>query len=441
MLPKEGLQRLVDLKERLAAAEAEVDRLRPQVTEEAKTWTIEDSAFKSQEAAPKSKLHVRLAGDAVAISENGETLQPSEMSGKITWTESLLGQVAKFTGLHTLAYGQAIAPEREKPFAISFWVKPDKIGSILDKIDLKQGSRGFDIYWQQDGRLELHFIHSWPGDAMKVSTKAKESVPRNQWSHVMVNYDGTGKAAGVTVHVNGKPVPLKVEHDKLRSSFTVDEPIRIGRTSRGWMFFGYLSDVRYFEKNLSENEITAIARSGLQGIFREKAAGVTAEIKDAKFQTERAALFADFSDHPIAVELRKAEASVIGLQKEITDLEASAPTVMVMEELSKPRQTFVLIRGEYDKPDKSQAVTADTPAFLGKLPDDVKKDRLALANWMTAEENPLTARVRVNRLWQMLFGVGLVKTSENFGVQAEPASHPELLDWLAVEYIRLGWDT
>lgn len=115
------------------------------------------------------------------------------------------------------------------------------------------------------------------------------------------------------------------------------------------------------------------------------------------------------------------------------------PPTMIMRELDQPRQTFVLNRGQYDQP--TTAVSAGVPKILGSLAADQKSDRLALARWLVSPEHPLTARVAVNRIWQRLFGVGLVKTSEDFGLQGELPSHPELLDWLATEYIRSGWDT
>jgi hypothetical protein len=111
---------------------------------------------------------------------------------------------------------------------------------------------------------------------------------------------------------------------------------------------------------------------------------------------------------------------------------------MVMAEMDKPRDTFVLNRGQYDKP--GDRVTANTPAVLAPMDDSLPKNRLGLARWLVSPANPLPARVIVNRLWQQLFGVGLVKTSEDFGSQGQPPSHPELLDWLAQEFIQSGWD-
>ncbi len=115
-------------------------------------------------------------------------------------------------------------------------------------------------------------------------------------------------------------------------------------------------------------------------------------------------------------------------------------TVMVMHELKKPRDTFVLQRGLYDKPDKSEKLNPNTPAAIGAMPKDLPRNRLGLARWLVDKDHPLVARVTVNRFWQYFFGRGIVKTSENFGIQGEQPSHPELLDWLALEFIRTGWD-
>ncbi len=115
-------------------------------------------------------------------------------------------------------------------------------------------------------------------------------------------------------------------------------------------------------------------------------------------------------------------------------------SVMVMEDTAKPRPTYVLKRGRYDMPDTSRQVEPGVPSALPPLPKGVKRNRLGLAAWLVSPENPLTARVAVNRIWQHHFGTGLVKTAENFGVQGEPPSHPALLDWLASELIRSGWD-
>jgi hypothetical protein len=140
---------------------------------------------------------------------------------------------------------------------------------------------------------------------------------------------------------------------------------------------------------------------------------------------------------PEPVKLRSARKEAgNGLQRP----QAGAPsTVMVMHELAEPRQTFVLNRGQYDQPHRGEPLEPNVPAALGR-PDERPRDRLGLARWLVSDDNPLTARVAVNRIWQQFFGTGLVETSENFGSQGAQPTHPELLDWLAVEFVRCGWD-
>ncbi|MHC5026634.1 MAG: PSD1 and planctomycete cytochrome C domain-containing protein [Planctomycetota bacterium] len=137
---------------------------------------------------------------------------------------------------------------------------------------------------------------------------------------------------------------------------------------------------------------------------------------------------------------RAAETELAETQTARNELAAAVPRTMVMKELETPRETYVLMRGQYDHPDKERPVTPGIPVALGALADDAPPDRLGLARWITSDENPLAARVAVNRVWQTIFGTGLVRTSEDFGMQGEWPSHPELLDWLAVDFRESGWD-
>jgi hypothetical protein len=136
--------------------------------------------------------------------------------------------------------------------------------------------------------------------------------------------------------------------------------------------------------------------------------------------------------------IRQAHAAVVGLSQQRLQHVENFPTTMVMEEMPAPRQTFVLLRGEYDK--HGEPVTSAIPESLPSLPAGAPNDRLGLARWVVDPANPLTARVAVNRYWQMHFGVGLVKTAEDFGSQGEWPTHPELLDWLATEFVASGWN-
>jgi hypothetical protein len=137
---------------------------------------------------------------------------------------------------------------------------------------------------------------------------------------------------------------------------------------------------------------------------------------------------------------REHAAQIEGIEKSISAIHAAAPKTMIMKELETPRETFVLQRGQYDKPDRSRRVSRGVPAALGKLGSDLPQNRLGLARWLVSAENPLTARLTVNRLWEMIFGAGIERTSEDFGLQGEWPTHPELLEFLATEFRDSGWD-
>jgi hypothetical protein len=154
-------------------------------------------------------------------------------------------------------------------------------------------------------------------------------------------------------------------------------------------------------------------------------------------ETQRKSL-ADYFAKNVSSKLKEQSGKVEALRKEMAAMEKSIPNSMVMAQMEKPRPTHIRVRGQYDN--LGEQVEPGIPAVLGTLPPDAPKDRRALAGWIADPKNPLMARVTVNRLWKQLFGTGLVKTVNDFGVQGEWPSDPELLDWLAVEFVESGWD-
>ncbi len=161
---------------------------------------------------------------------------------------------------------------------------------------------------------------------------------------------------------------------------------------------------------------------------------IAANKRDKKQAEQLSKYFRDNIDHPG----KQKAAELADIQRQLTQLDQLTPITMVMEELPKPRPAYILHRGQYT--DKGEEVFANTPAMLPSLPSHAPRNRLTLAKWIVSPQNPLTARVWVNRQWERFFGNGIVKSSENFGMQSEPPSHPELLDWLATEFVRSGWD-
>jgi hypothetical protein len=128
------------------------------------------------------------------------------------------------------------------------------------------------------------------------------------------------------------------------------------------------------------------------------------------------------------------------IEEDLQAYEQNIPTTMIMEEMAIPPETYLLTRGVYDQPDTSEQLYASVPALLGEMDESLPKNRLGFARWLTAPDHPLTARVRVNQYWHMLFGQGIVKTGEDFGTQSTRPSHPGLLDYLATDFIESGWD-
>ena len=236
---------------------------------------------------------------------------------------------------------------------------------------------------------------------------------------------------GHACFVDGEPAPVDVIGDALAGPMTSDAPLTIGRRSLGPPFLGQIDDLRVYGRALEPGQVANLAihypaRVIISGVFGKRSAGESEEVRDY-FLTNAA---------PEALRTASAELKALNTEKE--DFEKTIPTAMVMADMKKPRDTFVLARGDYRNP--TEKVQPGVPAMLPPLPKDAPLNRLTLAQWLVDPSHPLTARVAVNRFWQQYFGTGIVKTQEDFGVQGEPPVHPELLDWLATEFVRTGWD-
>lgn len=291
-------------------------------------------------------------------------------------------------------------------FTLAALVTPEKTdGPIFSKTLDKPEAEGYRVF-VADGRIRAEFVQRWLDDALRVETE--ERIPIGQATDLILTYDGSRMAEGLKIYLNGKPAKLRVLLDELNQEFRVKEPLRIGSGGGMGQFAGTITRVGVYNRVLFNDEITE----------------------------DRDRLYALESDTGHAS--GKAWKDLLDAREARDKLAASIPTVMVMEELPQPRPAHVLNRGSYDRP--GDVVDRGTPATLHSWPVDAPRNRLGLAKWLTDPANPLTARVTVNRVWQMMFGTGLVKTVEDFGSQGEWPSHPELLDWLAAEFTRTGWD-
>ena len=318
-------------------------------------------------------------------------------------------------------------------FSISAWINPttkDPI-AILSKMDEAAAHRGFDLVLE-GGRLGLHLIHQWPEDGLKVL--AKNPLPLNQWHHVCATYDGGGKAAGVRLFVDGRLQEIEISLDQLHGPIQTEHPLRLGRRTTQLGFLGRMDEVELYSVALPDLSVAALFEG-------TRPSGAISAILNRAEDQRNAAQKQLVRTHFLERVDQQYQALVLErkrLEQAIAQREGRIPLTMVMHEMETPRESFVLKRGQYDQPEEK--VTAGVPSALPGLPEGSPSNRLGLARWMVDPQNPLTARVMVNRWWQMLFGLGLVETAEDFGLQGSYPSHPELLDWLAIEFRSTGWD-
>ncbi|MDX1978858.1 MAG: DUF1553 domain-containing protein [Bryobacteraceae bacterium] len=362
--------------------------------------------------------HYAFDGQTPGIAREGS---PAFDSGK-------LGQAAVFDGKRYVEAGNIGQYGMLDKFALAAWVKPSQpSGAIVTRAQDIEEQSGYGLYLHQ-GKLQVNMIVRWLDDCLRVETV--DPVKLNEWTHVAMTYDGSRTADGIRVYLNGEPAKLKYIVDDLNQDFRSKEPLRIG-AGNGMRFHGSIDDVRVYSDALTSAEAAALAVSTpvneLVGLESAKRTRAQADKVEWCF-LER------FAPQPI----RTAWSELHGLRKQREKFLDGLPTVMVMQERPQVRETFVLNRGQYDQP--GEKVTRGIPAALPPLPRDASLDRLGLARWLVSPDHPLTARVTVNRFWQMLFGTGIVKTVEDFGSQGEWPVHPELLDWLATEFVRTGWD-
>ncbi len=244
-----------------------------------------------------------------------------------------------------------------------------------------------------------------------------------------VTYDGSRGAGGMQVYVDGRRQKLIVALDLLTPIRHSPRKSRCrigGGNGPDGRFHGLIDEVRVYDRVLSDSEARVLATAETIGALRS----ILPERRTAA-QAEK--LRACFLERGAPGPIREVVGRVEAFREERTRLIENFPTTMVMQEMPVPRDTFILSRGEYDKP--GEKVAAGIPASLSPLPAGTPNNRLGFARWLVDRSNPLTARVAVNRMWQMLFGTGIVKTVDDFGAQGEWPSHPELLDWLAVEFM------
>ncbi len=339
------------------------------------------------------------------------------------------GRAARLDGNRFFDLGNVANFDFYDPFTLSAWIRPAaEKGGILARYNAS-GPKGYGMFLV-DGKLQLRIDTASISDRMRV--ESEEPIPLDEWTHVTGVYDGTRTTTGMLLYVNGRRVATRSLIDESLNSTRIDEPLRIGHGPEAEdRFQGLIDDARVYSRPLSAEETAVIAIAETPSQIAALPADGRTPAQQRKLRWAFLASPAGGTAGAIWTELRK-------LRLEREDFLASLPTVMVMEERRDERPTHILFRGSFDAP--RERVSPGLPAALPPLPEGLPNNRLGMARWLTDPSHPLTARVTVNRFWQQLFGRGIVATVEDFGSQGAAPTHPELLDWLACEFIESGWD-
>lgn len=341
------------------------------------------------------------------------------------------GQALSFSGDDPLELGKHQASNCEDALSVSFWLKPGEKSKrslvFHDSTGADPGYNGFELLLD-DGHLLWTIAREWPGNCIAI--RSPERLPLNEWTHVSVSYDGSSKAEGLKIFLNGVELSSEVIRDNLTKNCASGKGITFGERFReSGLRNGAIDDIRIHTRPISALEVRALESN------KSLADVIAATSRDeAGLATLR-----DYYFSAVNPESRKATADLKPLRKKLRQTIEGVRELPVMKEMSPPRSAWVLARGAYDQP-TGEPLNRNTPTMLPPFPKDQPLNRLGLAQWLIEPNHPLTARVQVNRFWQHFFGRGLVATPENFGSQGELPSHPELLDWLARDFIAHGWD-
>jgi len=381
-----------------------------------------------------------------------------------------------------VSFGNSGDFDRRKPFSLSIWTMPPSSSAV--EILTKRGGgehwQGWELvddkpispgHRKQIAHMIVRLASHWPDDAIEVQTKERVEVNKQGGTigtalrHIVVEYDGSGKASGITFYESGKRLETVILKDSLTGNIQTTAALEVGDKALGTSFEGAMDDLRIYDRMLTAGEVEYLAlRLPARGLLTSLNGRPTSELpalqpekegediqigSEDKAKTKEDIAKALEADHQARLseyflkyaspeKERQLYVRLETLRTEQAELQAAIPNVMIMAEMKKPRETFVLGRGQYDAP--KDKVTANTPAVLPPMAPGLPMNRLGLAKWLVNPNNPLPARVAVNHFWQEYFGTGIVKTSEDFGSQGEQPSNPLLLDWLATEFVRTGWN-
>ena len=394
-------------------------------------------------------LVARYAFDAVdgknQVTNSIDPKTPGKGSDNPTLAGGKHGKAVRLSGENGFTFPGVGAFTRTDPFTLALWVKADELAPravVLHKsrAPIDAGSRGYELLLE-GGRVAFGLHHTWPGNSLKVVSR--RAIGKGQWAHLAVTYDGSSKATGVRIYIDGAPADLEVVRDGLWKDITyggAEPDLALGYRFRDNGFKdGTVDDLRVYNRELSPPEIEHVAaanKSPLAAAWRFRDG---ADKNEGSKDTPARDTLAAYYVAAVEAEVARARADLRAARKAQSDFVNPIPEAMVMKELPTPKPAFLLKRGNYDQP--GDPVSADTPRALPPFPSHLPRNRLGLARWLFDPQHPLTARVTVNRFWQQMFGRGIVESADNFGSTGSVPTHPQLLDLLARTFVDdLRWD-
>lgn len=425
-------RRLASLKSAITEKESQVPALRRNAESAFEAWLANRPKEPVLNGLVGSFSFEEIKDGKVANAANGN--KPGAAAESPQLVEGFRGKAAALNGENGFVFNGLGEFSRVDPFSISIWVRTPvtpKRAVVFHRSSaaLDAASRGYEMLIE-NGHVSLGLHHMWPGNALKVTSR---SVLRtNEWVHLVMTYDGSSRAEGVKLYWNGTQTETDVVRDNLWKDITYERSnpqLTIGYRFRDNGFRdGFVDEFKVFERALTPLEIEHLHGSNAlnEALRADRLSAGQRELLLSYY-------LANF--HPL---YQKHLADLHDLRAEQSRLINPIPEVMAMREMPKPRPAFILKRGAYDAP--GAPVTMDTPAAILPFNPEFPRNRLGLAQWMLDPANPLPARVAANRLWQQMFGRGLVATSDNFGTQGDQPTHPELLDWLALDLREHHWD-
>ncbi len=348
-------------------------------------------------------------------------------------------------GVQSAADGQLVADglaatfERMEPFTISFWINTPKeyhrAHVLYNGNNRIQGYRGWDIV-ADSGYLHFRLNHAHPYQSLDIRTI--EKLPNSTWTHFVWTYDGSSIAEGMTLYCNGDMSSYDIKRNHLYRSAKpyLEKDPTVYMTYAGMIIGNRHYDQDFTGGKLDELQILACEADPVVAKFLYQPDEGRQMFRDGfSGNTDRLKEFFDLYVDPQLKSMRTDLQEI--QQKEIITID-TVQEIMVMGDYLDRRPTYVLERGVYDAHGKR--VQENVPESILPWPEGLPRNRYGLAQWLTHPDHPLTARVAVNQIWYLLFGRGIVETVEDFGNQGALPTHPQLLDWLAVDFLENEWN-